>query len=118
MAPSSKRPTARVPDLVVVSAAVAARLPHEAWWVPPTDVTLVVEVVSPSSSARDWLAKAGEYARAGVPRYLVVDPERQLLSLFEGPSDGGYPPPDGDGQSVTLRLDQHAVTISLADTRD
>lgn len=117
MAPRSKRPTARIPDLVVVPTEVAARFSRTAWWLPPTDVALVVELVSPSSSARDWLTKADEYARAGVPRYLVVDPERQLLSLFEAPVDGAYPPPAGDGASVTLQLGEHSVRLTLADIR-
>lgn len=114
----TRRPTARIPDLSVVSSQTAARLSPQAWWLAPADVALVVEVVSPCSSARDWLTKAAEYARAGVPAYLVVDPARDLLTLFDNPAGGAYPPPVGDGASVTLRLGEHPVPITMADTRD
>lgn len=118
MTADSTKPTVRIPDLVVVSAGVAGGFTAEDWWVSPADVALVVEVVSPSSAARDWLTKAAEYARAGVGAYLVVDPRRDLLTLFEAPVAGTYPPPAGDGSSVSLRLGAHTVALTMADTRD
>jgi len=37
-------------------------------------VLLAVEVVSASSIEDDYISKPGEYARAGVPLYLIADP--------------------------------------------
>jgi Uma2 family endonuclease len=41
---------------------------------------LVVEIVSPDSSVRDWRTKHAEYAEAGVKEYWVADP---LIRRFE-----------------------------------
>jgi len=47
---------------------------------------LVVEVLSPSTARIDLLDKRRLYARAGVPEYLVVDPDRReaILLRLEG----------------------------------
>ncbi|GAA3012590.1 Uma2 family endonuclease [Actinokineospora diospyrosa] len=41
--------------------------------VPPEVVKLAVEIVSPSSRRRDWVEKRREYARMGIPNYLLVE---------------------------------------------
>ncbi|HEX6471725.1 MAG TPA: Uma2 family endonuclease [Streptosporangiaceae bacterium] len=53
---------------------------------------LVAEVVSPSSEEDDYEIKPAEYARAGVPLMLVIDPESDepTVTLFSGPADHGY----------------------------
>ncbi len=43
---------------------------------------LVVEITSPSTSGRDWAKKRWVYEAAGVPEYLIVDPEGQLGLLL------------------------------------
>jgi Uma2 family endonuclease len=52
---------------------------------PIADALLVVEVVSPTSALRDTETKRGLYARAGVPSYWIVVPERAkpTISLAE-----------------------------------
>ena len=47
---------------------------------------LVVEILSPSTASKDWSHKRWAYAAAGVPEYLIVDPEGQfgLLLRLEG----------------------------------
>lgn len=50
---------------------------------------LVVEILSPSTRARDLGAKLRLYARFGVRVYWVVDPEAETVAVFE-PSGGGY----------------------------
>ena len=125
------RDTVRQPDLAVVPRAVDIR--HH--FLPAGDVTLVVEVVSPGSTERDWVAKRADYARAGIGSYLIVDvrPDVPQLWLFdrllpvEDALDGGsgpreattyprYADPTGDGTSVTIRIDDHdPITITAAE---
>lgn len=125
------RDTVRQPDLAVVPRSVDIR--HH--FVRAADVTLVVEVVSPGSTERDWVAKRADYARAGIPSYLIVDvrPDVPQLWLFdrllpvEDALAGGsgtraattyprYADPTGDGTSVTIRIDDHdPITITAAE---
>lgn len=105
--------TVRRPDVVVV----ARPLPG-ARHALPNDVLLVAEFVSPSSVEVDWIHKRAEYARAGIPAYLVVDlrPEAHLMALFTDPSNGTYRDPLGEnGEAVTLDLLGERVTIRLED---
>ena len=43
---------------------------------------LVVEVLSPSSSRRDWGAKRDLYARHGVREYWIIDPTNRIVSVL------------------------------------
>lgn len=63
-------PTVRDPDLIVVNRSVLHRNPVR---VDPSDVVLVVEVVSPGSHRTDWVMKAYEYEKAGIEHYWIVD---------------------------------------------
>ncbi|WP_433803380.1 Uma2 family endonuclease [Actinomycetospora sp. CA-084318] len=75
-------PTVRVPDVVVVPAAIVDRRARcEA-----AEVRVAVEVLSPGSRRTDRIMKADEYASAGVRHYVLVDPEgaTTVLSLQEG----------------------------------
>ena len=48
---------------------------------------LVVEILSPSTSRRDWNEKRELYARHGVKEYIVMDPEEKIvwrLTLQDG----------------------------------
>lgn len=71
--------TVRAPDVVVAPTAIygtgLTRYPaHE--------VRLAVEIVSPSSRAIDRVAKLGEYARAGIREYWILDGEPLILSSY------------------------------------
>jgi Uma2 family endonuclease len=58
--------------------------------VDPSDVVLVVEIVSPGSRRTDRVMKAYEYAKAGIEYYWIVDldadPDERFLAhvLHEG----------------------------------
>ena len=43
---------------------------------------LVVEILSPSSTGRDWGAKMALYAEHGVKEYWIVDPMRRVVWLM------------------------------------
>ena len=48
---------------------------------------LIVEILSPSSSTRDWRAKRELYAAHGVREYWIVDPTNRIVSILL-PQDG------------------------------
>ncbi len=43
---------------------------------------LVVEILSPSSSRRDWKYKRELYAKYGVKEYWIVDPANRIVSVM------------------------------------
>ena len=43
---------------------------------------LIVEILSPSSSRRDWGYKRELYARHGVGEYWIIDPTNHLVSVL------------------------------------
>lgn len=112
--------TVRQPDLVVLPRAVDISEPR----VRACDVTLVVEVVSPSSIERDWITKRAEYAAAGIPAYLVIDvsapvPTLTLFNRIEGEGHGvRYADPDGDGLQVLLAIGPYDVRVAAATLLD
>ncbi|HET8581649.1 MAG TPA: Uma2 family endonuclease [Jatrophihabitans sp.] len=74
-------PSYRIPDLIVVRAELA-RIKLKL--LPPAEVLLVVEVVSPGSRTTDRITKPAEYAAAGIPVYLRVETEPDVtLTVYE-----------------------------------
>jgi Uma2 family endonuclease len=51
---------------------------------------MVVEIISPSTSAFDRVTKRNVYARFGVPEYWLVDPEANTVTIFSNPHDDHY----------------------------
>ena len=43
---------------------------------------LIVEILSPSSSTRDWRAKRELYASHGVREYWIIDPTNRIVSIL------------------------------------
>ena len=67
------------PDLVFVSnARLSVITPANIQGAPD----LVVEILSPSTTRRDWNDKLNQYAIHGVPEYWVVDPVDRMLWQF------------------------------------
>jgi Uma2 family endonuclease len=52
--------------------------------------SLAIEVISPSSAAKDRVTKRDLYARYGVPEYWLIDPEAGTVTIFSDPQDGRY----------------------------
>jgi len=44
---------------------------------------LVIEIVSPGATGRDYVDKLDEYARTGIPHYWIVDRERHTVETYE-----------------------------------
>lgn len=72
------------PDLVFVAIGRTSLVTARAIEGPPD---LMVEIISPSSTRRDRVAKAALYARFGVPHYWLLDPEPRTFEVYglEGP---------------------------------
>lgn len=47
----------------------------------------VVEIVSQSSKPRDYMTKLFKYRAAGVREYWIVDPEKQMVTVYEFEKD-------------------------------
>ena len=60
--------------------------------VDPSDVVLVIEIVSPGSRRTDRVMKAYEYAKAGIEHYWIVDLDAEPNERFLAHSlrDGTY----------------------------
>ena len=43
---------------------------------------LVVEILSPSTAQKDWTVKRWAYEGAGVPEYMIVNPDAQVVVLL------------------------------------
>jgi Uma2 family endonuclease len=75
------------PDIYVADADAvnvpSIRLPGEA-------LSLAAELTSTSTRGNDWGDKLEAYGRAGVPVYLLVDMQKETVSVFSAPSGHGY----------------------------
>jgi len=113
----------RVPDLLLVRSAIVG----PTWKVAPADISLVVEVVSPSSVERDRVTKRAEYAAVGIPNYLLIElgpdnsPQLWLFDTLLTDETSGittYADPTGDGTTVTLHIPgADPITITADDLR-
>jgi Uma2 family endonuclease len=54
----------------------------------PDDVALVVEVVSPSNHANDYVKKVHDYSAMRIETYLLIDPRKSTLTVFTDPGPG------------------------------
>ncbi|GII24937.1 Uma2 family endonuclease [Planosporangium mesophilum] len=76
------------PDaLLVVEAAFNQR---EADHLHPSDVPIVIEVLSSSNRGHDLVTKRHYYAVAGIPQYWIADPDEQTLTVLVLGDDGAY----------------------------
>ncbi|MFI6394675.1 Uma2 family endonuclease [Nonomuraea sp. NPDC050547] len=79
-------------------------------WLRAEDVIIAVEVLSPHSQARDRIHKAGEYAKAGIPHYLIVQFDDQgAVSIEHHILIGGGP----YSKSKTTHRDVDALALSM-----
>lgn len=74
---------------------------------------LAIEIISPSSKARDRMIKRDLYARFGVPEYWLVDHERGTVTVFSGPRDGRYET-ENTTNDVAVSATIPGLTVDLA----
>ncbi|MEU6369049.1 Uma2 family endonuclease [Streptomyces sp. NPDC046931] len=86
-----------VPDLVVLERDL---MPRSGRLLPSPLITMVVEVVSKTSVARDYEVKRSIYAAGKVPAYLIVDPVMAQCVLLTNP--------DGEGERAGYQT-QHVT---------
>ena len=77
----------RLPDLTFVSNARASRIRKTCVEGAPD---LIVEVVSPESTARDWREKYLDYEKAGVREYWIVDRAARRIEAYVLTRRGTY----------------------------
>ncbi|NJC68928.1 Uma2 family endonuclease [Planosporangium thailandense] len=76
------------PDaLLAVAAAFKQR---DADHLDPSDVLIVVEVLSKYNRRHDLVTKRHYYAVAGIPQYWIADPDQQTLTVLTLADDGSY----------------------------
>jgi Uma2 family endonuclease len=74
-----RRRTYYIPDIIVVDRGVR-KTRHLA--VEPSDVLLVVEVLSPGNRGHDLVAKRHDYGTAGIPQYWILDQDKETLTVL------------------------------------
>jgi len=77
-----KRTTCYIPDVMVVHEP-AFRLLADVFQ--PADVLLVAEILSPGNRGIDLVQKRHDYAAAGIPRYWIVDPRDNTVTVLALP---------------------------------
>src|SRR5215468_4866597 len=76
-----------IPDVVVLHrSALRENRPN----LPPSGVRLAVEVLSPSNRRNDLVIKRKAYAKNRIPRYWIVDPDAETLTVLALGEKGSY----------------------------
>jgi Uma2 family endonuclease len=68
----------REPDILFMLTKNDHRRHNEFW----DGADLVMEIVSDDDRRRDFETKRFEYARAGVPEYWIIDPQKREITVF------------------------------------
>ena len=66
-----------VPDLMVICNDTLDGTRYE---MPPL---IVLEIVSPTSSSRDYITKRHKYEQLGIKEYWIVSPEEKCITVFD-----------------------------------
>ncbi|HLQ46186.1 MAG TPA: Uma2 family endonuclease, partial [Planctomycetaceae bacterium] len=102
----------REPDVLFMLREHFDRAGEEYW----DGADLVIEVVSKKGRQRDLKVKRAEYAKAGIPEYWIVDPQRQAITVLTL-ANGQYAEHGvfGIGETASSVL-LPTFSISVADT--
>lgn len=98
------------PDVIFFGLAKAALITPDTLRFPIPD--LIVEVVSPSTEARDRGVKFEDYALHGVAEYWIIDPDAETVELHRL-DDDHYPavPRQRDGELVSDVIPGFAIPV-------
>lgn len=78
--------------------------------------TVVIEVLSPSTRATDYLRKPRDYGSVeSVEVYLIVDPDTVRIDVLRRTAEGLELMEDVDDVTASITLGSTGVTLSLAD---
>jgi len=94
----------RIPDLVVFSEELAKAMEGAKRSLIVSDMPaplLVVEVVSPNQSSRDYRHKRSEYAARGILEYWIIDPILGQVTVLEW-VDGFYEEKVYEGEQIII----------------
>ncbi len=79
----------RIPDLLFVSTARTSIMKPSYCDGPPD---LVLEIVCPESTSRDYRVKYQEYEAFGIREYWIVDPQNEIIEAMSLDMNGAYQP--------------------------
>ncbi|WP_223775836.1 Uma2 family endonuclease [Streptomyces sp. 135] len=74
----------RTADVLVMEREVYERGVHDDFAAFAPDVSVAFEVVSPPCASEDHLTKLRDYARMGIPMYVIVDPRDGMITVHSG----------------------------------
>ncbi|MEM6691050.1 MAG: Uma2 family endonuclease [Planctomycetota bacterium] len=101
---------AREPDVMFVFRQNSHQRDGRYW----SAADFVVEVVSENDPNCDFVAKARNYAIAGVPEYWIIDPRDRSVTRLHSPGDGSYAAKAviGIGQTIkSMTLDGFQISV-------
>jgi Uma2 family endonuclease len=89
----------RAPDVAILEDGANAPYSYE-------DLLAAVEIVSTPDDDNDYSIKLQQYARFGIPTYVIIDPFRAKCTVLTRPKDSAYATCEeyAYGETVTLHL--------------
>ncbi|MFH9075164.1 Uma2 family endonuclease [Streptomyces alboflavus] len=107
----------RTADLLIVTGEAYDRQDDD-FAVFARDVSVAVEVVSPSNPGNDYITKLRDYPRMGVPVYAIIDPRDGTVAVHSGPDTASGEPQYRDTPSRykfgdTVRLGEWTIDTSV-----
>ena len=89
----------RAPDVAILEGGATAPYSYE-------DLLAAVEIVSTPDDDNDYSVKLQQYARFGIPTYVIIDPFRAKCTVLTRPKDSAYATREeyAYGETVTLHL--------------
>ena len=88
-----------VPDMSVICDDVSSLLEAARYKKAPL---IVMEIVSPSSSGRDYMLKRMKYQQLGIEEYWIVSPEEKCIWVIHYAEQAEHHYCDGEAKSAVL----------------
>lgn len=65
---------------------------------------LIIEVVSPSSTSRDYVKKLWLYEKYGVKEYLIVNPKNCMITIYRINENGEFKEPQQYKENSKVKI--------------
>ena len=75
---------------------------------------LTLEILSPSTRAKDMLLKLHKYQHAGVKEYWIVDPDKETVLVYDFRNDDLYPEKYSFTDVIPIHISDGACSIDFA----